>query len=261
MLVSFPLLGLVAFLAGTYGFRILGLVEWAKSFWLAESRPFTFLLGVFVALGPLLTLTSYIGPKNDYSPYNNAVWFMVQSKYLATLFAVVALVGFWKRLGSVGRSLLIVSVATISFASTAQYLTFNLRDSAHKLPAATTEIIHFLNKEARPGQVAISRIDASILAFTKLRVPFSNLYASSFDSPGAIATRIGDMQAFWQSWDRGTVRTDLLRKYHADWVVAVRANESGSHSGISSQVTEGMSGLELVFTNKLYQVYRVRLMQ
>jgi len=267
LLVAYPFAGLVVYLVGAYGFRILGIVEWFKSFQIGRLQSFNFLMAIFVALGPLIFLTSRISPRDDDTDYNNAIWFMVQSKYVATFFAVIALIGLWKRIGSIGRPILIAAIAAISLASTAQYLIMMRRDSGSlstalvETSAALMETVRFLNDETRAGQVAFSRIGASMLALTKLRLPYFNLYPYSFAGRESVVARSGDMQAFWQSWDRGTVRADLLFKYRADWIVSSGVNESNAHLGASLQNVGEKLGIKLVFNNEQFRVYRVHVLQ
>ncbi len=226
-LVAHSIAGLMVYLALTYGFRLIGLGELIGSFRLSRARSFHLLLAVFVVLGPLLTLTSKLVPRANPEAYNNAIWFMVASKYVTTLFAVAALTRFWSWLGWTGRSLMTAVTAVVSL---------------------------------RPGQVAISRLEDPILALTALRIPYYVHFADFVANPDVVVSRRQDTEEFWRSWMHGTIREDLLAKYGVEWIVASR-QETPAAIGEPSVIKLGKLEIEHGFGNGQLMVYRVRTVQ
>jgi hypothetical protein len=144
----------------------------------------------------------------------------------------------------------------VSLASTSQFLV-KMHFQLIELDAPAMETIGFLNREAQAGQVAVSRLDGPVLALTKLRLPFYSIFPYSFASRESVETRIRDMEEFWQAWERGAIREDLLIKYHADWVVSTARTVAYGAPDKLPQTARGALQLQLVFTNGAYTVYRV----
>jgi len=260
LLVSYPALGLVAYLALTFDYRLLGFSELIKSLKPTEERSFHFFVAIFVLLGPLLSLTSKIVPRNNPDVYNNAIWFLGISKYVAVLFAVAGMLALWNRMAPVWRPVLIVLVAA-SLPSTFQYVIKQragiakvASESTGKLDSSTIEMVAFLNQGAKSGDVAISRISDPLLALTKLHLPFFPIYIDSVSTPEEIGMRSLDMKDYWQSWDAGDARKDLLAKYHVKWVIAT---QSDSILRQQSVINLGELLLKLVYVNKEFIVFKV----
>ena len=254
MLVGYPTLGLVVYLALTYGFRLLGLGELMKALRPSQNRPVHLMLAIFVVLGPLLSLTSKIIPRDDPNGYNNAIWFMVTSKYVVVLFSMAALLKLWDSIAPAWRPALIALVAAGSLPSTLQYVIKPPAVKLGKLNSSTMKTIAFLNHEAQAGDVAFSRLDHPLLVLTKLRLPFFKIYQASFAKPEAIDMRIRDMEDFWKSWGHEEVREDLLLKYHANWIVTTQSD------GILSErpvIELDKLRLQRMFTNGGYIVFQV----
>ena len=306
LLVTYPLAGLIVYLALTFGFRIVGIGELIKSFhpahvpakWtpvhhqehapvnqpracstskgtghaLARLYSLNPLLAVFVILGPLLTLTTKLVPHDVPDFYNEAIWFMVASKYVAALFAVMALAKWWDGCGWTARAFMIAVTAVISFASTIQYLG-RLSAAAYldEMPPALTETATFLDRAARPGQVAITRRNESILALTKLRIPVyspspitvpnvfrnTSLQEPYLTSRDIVVARTQDIEDFWRSWGAGTVRDDILRRYGVDWIVASRSETPAALGGLPPSVLGNLE-IRQEFTNREFIIFRVR---
>src|SRR5262249_26876906 len=155
ILVSYSVLGVVAYLTMTFGFRIAGFFRLIDSFRLSKDRPFHLLLALFVVLGPVLMLTTKIVPDGSPDGYNQTVWFMLGSKYVATLFAVAALAAIWQRIDEIGRLLMLVVTAALSMGSTIQFV-YKRSLSADEFKSPVMASIGFLNREARGGQVVLS---------------------------------------------------------------------------------------------------------
>jgi hypothetical protein len=305
LLATYPLAGLIVYLALTFGFRIVGIGELIKSFHpahvpakralhphehalvnepracstskgtghaLARLYSLNLLLAVFVILGPLVTLTTKLVPHDVPDFYNEAIWFTVASKYVAALFAVMALAKWWDGCGWTARAFMIAVTAVISLASTIQYLG-RLSAAAYldEMPPALTETAAFLDRVARPGQVAIMRRNESILALTKLRIPVyspspitvpnvfrnTSLREPYLTSRDILVARTRDIDDFWRSWGAGTVRDDILRRYGVDWIVASRSETPAALGGLPSSVF-GNPEIRQEFTNREFIIFRVR---
>jgi hypothetical protein len=255
-LVSHPVLGLVAYLALTFGFRIVGFGRLIDSFRLSKYRPFHLLLAFFVVLGPVLTLTSKIVPSGSPESYNNSIWFMLGSKYVATLFAVDALAGIWRSINWVSRSLMLFVVAAISLGSTIQFV-YKRSLPADEFKSPVMASIDFLNREARAGQVVLSALNEPILLLTKLRVPlYKDLWPDWLGSSEIATSRREDIEDFWRSWDSGVVRGDVLSRYAVDWVVSRRLDTPNELSE-PWQILVGKLQIERVFKDSEFIVYRV----
>ena len=80
-----------AYLLGSLGLRVVGLPMMLRDLISPSSTtPVRLLLAVFCVVGPALTLTLTVAPEDipAQQAYNNAVWFFVQSKYAAWIFAL-----------------------------------------------------------------------------------------------------------------------------------------------------------------------------
>jgi hypothetical protein len=254
LLVSYPALGLGAYLALTYGFRLLGCGELIKSLRGAQDRPFHFFLAILVVLGPLVSLTSKIIPRDDPGAYNNAIWFMITSKFVAVLFAVTALLRLSNSISSSWRPALIVLVATLSLPSTIQYVLKPPSVELGKLSLPEIETITFLNHEVKPGDVAISRIGGPLLLFTKLHLPYLPIFVTSFAKIENVDMRLHDMEDFWQAWKLGEAREDLLLKYHANWIIT---SQSVGTLGDVPVIDMAKLRLQRIFINSDYIVFQV----
>lgn len=253
LLVSYPTLGLIVYLILTNGFRLLGSGELIRSFKPSDDKPFHLVLAIFVVLGPVLTLTSKIVPRDDPDVYNNSIWFLITSKYVAVLFAIVALLKLWRSMVPAWRVFLVVTVVVISLPSTVQYV-LKAPGTPGKITNTEMKVIEFLNQEANAGDVAFSRIDGPLLALTKLHIPFAAIYPKSFAVSEQVYIRFGDMRSFWQSWERGEIREDLLAKYHASWIVATQSNGELSER---QSIDLGALRLQRTFSNSNYIVFKV----
>lgn len=254
LLAIYPALGLAAYLALTFGFRSAGAVALFKALRPQQARPFPLLLAVFVALGPLLTLSTKVVPRENPGYYDNAIWFLVQSKYVGTILAVGALAGLWRRVGRPARAAMVVVVGVAGLASTGQFLVkmpklYPLR----VLSASEVETVGFLDRVARPGDVVFSPIDRPLLTLTRLRSPYHPTdFEASFANGRALAARRQDVKEFWKSWERGMLNEPLLLKYRASWVVAPNPECGGLPCGgpPSSRLTPAFANLD-------FTVYRV----
>jgi hypothetical protein len=257
LLVTYPIAGLIVYLALTFGFRIVGIGELIKSFRLSRIHSTHLLLAVFVILGPILTLTTRLVPYDVHDGYNNAIWFMVGSKYVATVFAVMALAKWWDRFGWTARALMTAVMAVVTSASTIQYLARSSSANLDEMTPLLRESAAFLDREARPGEVVVTRHNEAVLALTKLHIPVYITFSDYLSSRDIVLARAQDVEDFWRSWRTGTVREDLLTRYEVNWIVASQ-NETPTALGALPAMVLGKLEIKQEFTNGEFMIFRVR---
>jgi hypothetical protein len=182
---------------------------------------------------------------------------MVGSKYVATVFAVMALAKWWDRFGWTARALMTAVMVVVTSAATIQYLA---RSSSAKLDEMTPllrESAAFLNREARPGEVVVTRRNEAVLALTKLHIPVYITFSDYLSSRDIVLARAQDVEDFWRSWRTGTVREDLLTRYGVNWIVASQ-NETPSALGGLQAMVLGKLEIKQEFTNGEFMIFRVR---
>ena len=246
-MLSYPVLATTIYLILTYGFRVVGLFPFIGSWFPSSCRPFRLLLVFFVVIGTILSLSTKIVPSENHDYYNEAIWFIVASKYVASLFAVASLTWVWRRANWVSRPIIVVGIGLTAFASTAQFVSTKVRAKGN-FPASVMQTIAYLNQETTPGEVVISAFDQPILLLTKLRLPFYDLWSDQFAKRSIVASRREDIDNFWASWKLGSVQHDILEKYKVAWIVAREAQ---------SLLTEDLL-LEQVYANSEFVIYKVR---
>ena len=257
LLVTYPIAGLIVYLALTFGFRIVGIGELIKSFRLSRIHSIHLLLAVFVILGPILTLTTKLVPHDVHDGYNNAIWFMVGSKYVATVFAVMALAKWWDRFGWTARALMTAVMAVVTSASTIQYLARSSSANLDQMTPLLRESAAFLDREARPGEVVVTRHNEAVLALTKLHIPVYITFSDYLSSRDIVLARAQDVEDFWRSWRTGTVREDLLTRYGVNWIVASQNETPTALSALPAMVL-GKLEIKQEFTNGEFMIFRVR---
>jgi hypothetical protein len=250
-------LALPLYLLLTFGARAAGLGDWARA--LVKPRPeaaFSFLLAALVLIGAPLSLLFAVSPAGYPARwyYNNAVWFLVLSKYLLWPFSVGA-VWRWAR---GGHARIVGAVGLIAFAlpSTIQFIAQSAADQATVLDAPTMSMLEFVRKDARPGAVcwAQETVAEWVLSTTRCRALALDIFAPSFLSPLEQDDLRGRRELFWAKWEgpgtaNGTRRALLntLSELSVDYVVAkVPTRRSATPT------------LEIVFHNEAFTVYRVR---
>ncbi|MEP7071702.1 MAG: hypothetical protein ABI839_04895, partial [Verrucomicrobiota bacterium] len=100
---TFSGIALPMYLVGCLGLRVLAVPTIVKT--LIRPRPalpLRFVLALYVVVGAAITLTCRIVPASSINSYNNSVWFLAQSKYVAWLFAAETLQAFYGRLAPLG---------------------------------------------------------------------------------------------------------------------------------------------------------------
>jgi hypothetical protein len=272
------LVALPGYFVGSLGLRFLALPILAKDLMAprAESS-LRFLLTLFVTSGFIIALCFTVIPK-DGSPdrhYNNAVWFYVQSKYVVCIFAVEALLALRRRWqpGHVVQALAVLAVITLSLPSTIQCFYRTTRDRPlASMSKDERELMTYLADKCTPGSVVLTRAETvgPIAAMTPCRVPMSKLFNDAYGInlvPAAeLVQRSGDLQLFWECWDRSELRVDILTKYHISYLVIDKLTERCSHimelNYINSKTRAGQSVyLDPCFDNERFTAYCVRLSQ
>jgi hypothetical protein len=246
-LLTCPPLAVGAYLALTFGLRLAGCGAFLRAFCRPRRRLFALLLAVFVVLGPLLSLTGRVAPPGNAPAYNNAIWFLVASKYVAWLFAVAVLARRWHRHGWQVRAALVVLVAALALPSSIQCLVVLPKAYPTKqLTPATWEALAFLERTAAPGAVVFSIPGGPLHATTALHTPLDSLFACSFISEQKLAARGQDLAAFHAAWQHGEIRSDILARYQAAWILMPRALTGAA-----------LQAATPAFSNQDYLVYRV----
>lgn len=227
--------------------RVIGLPAMVKSLssW-RTAPPMSTFLAVFVVIGCVVTLSLKVTPLDVPNGYNNSVWFIVQSKYVAWLFTAQVVAGWFRasspRLAMVGTLVIVLLVLPSS-------VQFFVRSSTrHKggleIPEAR-EAAEFLRREAPSGSVVLSQDQAVrtlVLATTRCRLPYhSKMFLSSFLRQQEERERLSDLRRFWRAWEGGSVRQDIAAKYEVSYVV-------------SEAPFDGMASS---FDNGTYRVYRL----
>jgi hypothetical protein len=262
--VAFLGLALPLYIVLTFGVRMVGLWEWALA--LVKPRPesaFPFFVAAFALIGVPLSLLLAIGPAGahgrDY--YNNAVWFLVLSKYVAWPFAVAA-VFRWAR-SDRGRGLAALGLIALSVPSTLQMIVVASRFAHPILAPHTVSMMEVLDKEAHPGALcwAEESVAQWVLAATRCRSYALDLFPSSFMSEGEEVDLTRRRELFWDEWRRSPggrgsnpAIVDTLKALSVDFVVArVTPGE------VAAPFDEGAGSiLEIAFHNEAFTVYRVR---
>jgi hypothetical protein len=257
------MVGLPVYLVMVFGARILAIGEFAG---LLRRPPrentMGWVLFAFVLIGPVITLTSAIVPRDMPTAYNNAIWFLVQSKYVAWIPAGAVLMALCRRWHTVlPRVALILLVTAASLPSTIQLLGCLRRNMKRSsLEPASLAALEFLRSEAKAGDVVYSQLDTPLLYTTPLRVPFHPIFTESFTTREEGDKRRVDETEFWDAWRRGELRVDLLARYQVGWILA--SNKAESEDPWREEVTH-VPGcrLDRMFKDKGLVVFRVTLNQ
>jgi len=239
-----------AYLLAAFGARALGVPAILRALRPRAGGAARLTAAVFVSCGPVLALLLAITPAT-YEPrarYNEAIWFLVQSKLLAWPFAVEQL---WRlaagRTRALGGGLALM--LAVSLPSTVQYL--HQQASVRQLRLlgpVETDLLRFLDARVPAGSVALARPDvaAAVLALTRCRAPVFTIHPFYFVTSDELQAHVRRLSAFWDAWRAGTLRVDVARTYGASLVVADTAADGRAPP---------VPGLQLLFENARYAVY------
>jgi hypothetical protein len=244
--LAFAAVALPIYLVGTLGLRVIGVPAILSAIFRPNPKSaLRFILALFVVLGLLLALIFSITPAGwtfRYNPVSGT--FLVQSKYVAWLFAVEVLQTLYR--WAVGRgvysSVAAAAIMTIaiglSVPATLQHFIYwrnpdhlfgNGKPFGKQLQSydgQTLAVTDFLKKDARPGDVVLSGDDllAPVLALTKCRVPFG-YFAYAAVPRSDYTRRQSAVKQFWKDWRLGNVPQDLLREAEVRYVVVRKTSE------------------------------------
>jgi hypothetical protein len=235
--LSFFVLAAPIYFLGCFGLRIVGFARIASStFWPKRDFGLECLLGFFILLGAGLTMTLRIVPAGLAEAFNNSGWFLVQSKYLAWIFAVAALQDFYRRFVARGARPMVAGTfvalvaVTLSAPATAYHFAFQYKKppipDVRSYDAETVRIMDFLTRASKPGDVVLLGRDlmGPVCALTRCRVPigyFSTAQVSSRD----FKMRSQQQSRFWEQWRSGKPGDGYLRATGVRYVVVGKEGE------------------------------------
>ncbi len=244
--LAFATVAVPIYLVGTLGLRVIGVPAIVRAIFRPNPQSaLRFILGLFVAIGLLIALMFSItaaGWTFRYNPVSGT--FLVQSKYVAWLFAVEVLQSLYR--WAVGRGVYssVAAVAIMAIAIglsvpvTLQHFTF-WRNPDHlfgngkpfgkelqSYDAETLAVTDFLTKDAKPGDVVLSGNDllTPILVLTNCRVPF-HYFAYAAVARSDFIRRESAVKQFWKDWRLGKVQQDLLREAGVRYIVVRKTSE------------------------------------
>ena len=258
--LGFAAVALPIYLIGTLGLRVIGLPAILHAIFRPNAKSaLRFILAIFVVIGLLIALMFSITPAGwsfRYNPVSGT--FLVQSKYVAWLFAVEILQTAYR--WSVGRGVYSSVAATaigviaigLSVPSTLQHFIY-WRNPDHlfgsgkpfgkQLQNYDAEILgvtDFLAKDGQPGDVVLcgDEMLTPILSLTKSRVP-SGLFAQAAVAQSDYTHRESAVKQFWKDWELGKVQPDLLQEAGIRYIVVRK--------------TEGLPAATPVIVSKVFE--------
>jgi hypothetical protein len=221
---QFALVGVLGYVVAVMGVRSIALFTVLRAL---KEDVLRMALALFVLLGPFLTLTcSVVVPGlPPTEQYNNAVWFFVQAKYLAWLFAVEVLRRWGATLAPPARTLLWAGALGAALASGAQY--FGYQVAVRQTPALTPalmEVVRTLEAKARPGDVvwAPEHVTQPVVSLTPAHGLSLEIFPYVVLEPRVIAETRAVQERFWALWRRGAFDPDPLVAWRARYLVADR---------------------------------------
>jgi hypothetical protein len=256
------------YLVGCLGLRVIGVPAILSALFRPDQKSgLRFVLAFFVVIGLLIALTCSITPAGWTQAYNNSGWFLAQSKYVAWIFAVEVLQTLYLHLVARGvrtgpaAGVIAMSAVALSVPATVQHFALERDpDRLYGKPLAkelqsysleTLSVIHFLTKDAQPGDVVLpgDNLLAPTLALTKCRVPIS--YFSNFQvALSDYSQRETAEKEFWEAWRLGKVRGEFLREVGVRYVAVNKKSD-----GIPAKIPPALSQ---VFENSEFAVFKVQ---
>ena len=268
--LSFMTLALPIYLVGTFGLRVIGAPAILNAIIRPNSKSaLRFILALFVVIGLLMALMFSITPAGwtfRYNPVSGT--FLVQSKYVAWLFAVEVLQMLYRWAvsrgiySSVAAGTITALAIGLSVPSTLQHFIYwrnpdhffgNGKPFGRQLQsydAETLAVPDFLTKNAQPGDVVLCQDEllTPILALTKCRVPFG-LFAQAAVAQSEYMHRESAVKLFWKEWQLGKVQPDLLREAGVRYIVITKRSQ-----GLPATVPAWISN---EFENPKFAVFKV----
>jgi hypothetical protein len=267
---AFITLALPIYLVGTFGLRVIGVPAILNAVFRPNPKSaLRFIFALFVVIGLLIALTFSITPAGwtfKYNPVSGT--FLVQSKYVAWLFAVEVLQTLYR--WAVGRGAYSSVAATaitalaigLSVPATLQHFIY-WRNPDHlfgtgkpfgkqlqSYDAETLAVTDFLTRDAQPGDVVLcgDELLAPVLALTNCRVPFG-YFAYAAVARTDYARRESAVKQFWKDWRLGKVQQDFLREAGVRYIVIRKASQ-----GLPTTIPVIFSS---VFENSEFAIFKV----
>ena len=269
--LAFAVVALPIYFIGSLGLRVIGVPAMFNGIFRPDSKSaLRFILALFVVIGLVIALMFSITPAGwafRYNPVSGT--FLVQSKYVAWLFAVEVLQTLYR--WAIGRGVYSsVAAATItavavglSVPATVQHFIFwrnpdhffgNGKPFGKQLQSydrETVAVTDFLMKDAKPGDVVLCQDELlpPILALTNCRVPLGYFGYSSV-ARSDYTRRESEVKQFWKDWQLGKFQQELVRETGIRYIVVRKTAE-----GFPATIPDIISN---VFENSEFAVFKVR---
>ena len=268
--VAFAGVALPLYLIGSLGLRVIGVPALFNAIFRPNpTSALRFVLGVFVVIGILIALMFSITPAGwtfKYNPVSGT--FLIQSKYVAWIFAVEVLQSLYRWTVARGISSALAATGIVAIAaglsvpSTLQHFLF-WRNPNHyfgqgkpfgnelqNYDLETLSVIDFVRKNAVPGDVVLpgDNLLAPILALTKCRVPIG-YFAYAAVARSDFMRRQTAEKKFWAAWHQGNIQEEFLREAGVRYIV-VRKSTDRLPAAIPAAISN-------VFENSEFAVFKV----
>jgi hypothetical protein len=268
--LGFAIVALPIYLLGCLGLRVIGVPAILTAIFRPKSGgAVRFLLGTFVAIGVIIALTCSFTPAGwtfAYNPISST--FLVQSEYVAWIFAVEVLQKFYRWVAGRETSPMLAATGIIAIAaglsvpSTLQHFVF-WRNPDHyfghgkpfgkqllSYDSETLSVMDFLTKDAQPGAVVLpaNELLAPVLALTKCRVPVG-YFSFGLVARSDYTRRETAEKDFWAAWRTGKVDGELLREAAVRYVIVSKRSE-----GLPATIP---AAIAKVFENAEFVVFKV----
>lgn len=268
--MAFAGVALPVYLIGSLGLRLIGVPALFNAIFRPNpTSALRFVLAVFVVIGTLIALMFSITPAGwtfRYNPVSGT--FLVQSKYVAWIFAVEVLQSLYRwtvarHVPSALAATGMVAIATgLSVPSTLQHFLF-WRNPSHYFGQGkqfgnelqdydreTLGVVDFVRKDAALGDVVLpgDNLLAPIHALTKCRVPLG-YFAFAAVARSDYMQRQTAEKKFWAAWRQGNIQEEFLREANVRYIV-VRKSTDHLPAAIPAAISN-------VFENSKFAVFKV----
>jgi hypothetical protein len=265
VLVAVPL-----FLCGILGLRVVALPVLVKDL-LRPSRtsPLRLFLAAFVVLGLVISMTCAIVDSHleRETQYNNAIWFLLQSKYVVWILVVELLLPVLRSRRRVTAGLALAVVLGLSLPSTIQFFQFTIAARHEVLKPARLDnnelaVVKYLNRTSPAGSVVLAREESALplTALTRCRLPVTaRIFLPPFVAADDLRQRREDRAEFWKTWAGGQLRSEVLERYKVDFLLIDKQPHDGADLNIDCphQIAAGHVVVRPCFENAGYWLYRV----
>jgi hypothetical protein len=236
------LVGLPLFVVGSLGLRLLAAPALLRPRLVPHVPPEQRgVVAVFTVGGLALTLATTITPEGTVGAADNAVWFYVGAKHTAWLFVAASLVAWWRDRPLSRQILVAAAVVALSVPATVQFFAAVTDNPSnyllHETPAVIDRdedaLLDALDARCTDGDVALApvRVLVPMLALTGCRTPYFDLFSRHLVDAGEAERRAGDVASFWQAWNEGRCRSDVVGAYSVRLVVSATGRASPRRCG------------------------------